>query len=109
MLELGLDVAVVDVHHDRSRLEDGDHRLDRLEGVSAVQTHPVAGLHAQFAELVRERVGARLEFGIGPAAIAGFQGDALRNQVDGMLDEVGNRIGHGSKLERVIVLGKCGI
>ena len=99
--QLALDVAEVDVDQDGARLDDAQHRDHDLDAVAAVQPDLVVLLHALVEQVVGEAVGLLLQLGVGELFVAGDQGDAVRHGVDGVLGEIGNVQGHGTKLERV--------
>src|SRR5699024_1410774 len=77
-----------------ARLEDGDHRLDALDGVAAVEPDPVAGPHALGDQVMGEAVGALVHLRIGAGAVTGLQRDPVRHEVDTILDEVSDVESH---------------
>ncbi len=52
-------------------------------------------------QVVGEAVGLLLQLGVGQLLVAADQGNAVWHGVDGVLGEVGDVQGHGTKLERV--------
>ena len=101
VLQLALDVAEVDVDQDGAGLDDAEHRDDDLDAVAAVQPDLVVLLHALVDQVVGEAVGLLLQLPIGQLVVAADQGNAVWHGVDGVLGEVCNIQGHGTKLERV--------
>ena len=99
--QLALDVAEVDVDQDGAGLDDAEHRDDDLDAVPAVQPDLVVLLHALVDQVVGEAVGLLLQLAVGQLVVAADQGDAVWHGVDGVLGEVCNVQGHGTKLERV--------
>jgi len=55
---------------------------------------------------VRDPVGAVLQLAEGTAALPTHHRDPLGHQVDGVLEQVRDVVGHSEKLERVLTLGK---
>ena len=101
VLQLALDVAEVDVDQDGAGLDDAEHRDHDLDAVAAVQPDLVVLLHTLVEQIVGQAVGLLLQLGIGQLFVTADQGNAVRHGVDGVLGEVGNVQGHGTKLERV--------
>lgn len=83
--QLALDVAVVDVHQDGTRLDDAEHRDDDLDAVSAVEAHLVVLFSPLLEQIVSKAVGLLLQLGVGQLLVAADQGDTLGHSVDGVL------------------------
>ena len=103
VVELALDVAVVHVDHDGPDLEDREQRDDVLDAVLGVDPDMVAGSHAAALEEVREPVGVGLQLGVRHDPVGDLDDAAVRNDVDGVLEEIGDVEGHVGRLEHVLI------
>ena len=99
MLQLGRDVAVVDVDGHGADLERRQHALHVLGAVEELDADVVAGPDACAEEVVGQAVGALLQLGVGEPALAAHQRHPFRHGLGHALEEVGQvvlrgRIGH---------------
>ena len=96
-------VAVVDVDRDGPELERREHRLDELDRVEGVDPDVRAGRDAVGGEVVGQAVRALFELRVGvPFAIAN-DGRPVGDEVDRVLDQVGDVESHARELEHVSV------
>ncbi len=95
--QLLLDVAVVDVDGHGADLEDGEHRLHPLDAVGRVDADVLARLDAVGGEVVGEAVGPLLELAEGADIVAADEGGLVGDDVGGVLEEIGEVVGHGAK------------
>ena len=92
--QLVVDVAEVHVHRDGPHLVGGQRRLDPLDAVGAVDAQVVAGADALGEQVVGEAVGPFLELPVGAALGPDDEHLAIGDRVHGVLEEVGDVVGH---------------
>ncbi len=92
--ELVGDIAVVDVDPHRPQLEDGPERLDPFDPVVGVDADVVAGTDPDGGEVMGELVRPLLHLEVRAPDAVGDQVLTLAEDVDGMLEQVGQVVLH---------------
>jgi hypothetical protein len=88
-------VPVVDVDGSGTELDGGQQRFHGLDGVAGVEADMVTASDPLGRQVVGEPVGLVFELGVRDLAVAADQRDPVREDVDGMLEQVGHVQCHG--------------
>ena len=81
-------IARVDGHVGAARLEHGKHRHQQVRRAAQAQRHHGVGAHAHRAQLVRQAVGAAVQFTVAEAGRAAADGGAVRRAFHLFLDQL---------------------
>ena len=103
VVQLGLDVAVVDVDRHCPHLQRGQERDHVLDAVLGVERDVVTRLDPLGGQVVRQLVALALELGVGRGAVTHLHREVVGGGVDGVFEEISDVQGHGPRLEHVLV------
>ena len=88
VVELGLDVAVVDVDRDRANLEAPEQTLDELDAVAHVQSNVIAGPDTDTRQVAGDAIRALVQLDVCATTTIAHERRAVRNQIRDALVQI---------------------